>query len=321
MTRVSMEEWKHDRHKMEQYIIRHLPKDEQVEIVLANDLESGPLTAKVDVIDWGNGELGLHYESDDPDAVDLRDIYDYFRLKEMTMEEWRQECHRGVAQMRIDTLQRKVASLRQARTTIANNAKRAIDAATETDLPGEDNEVDMSLSQFQLSGEYWLLRFAGEEGRCRDLEGFRHIAKLLAAPDKDIEALVLQGEQDCPIAHEYLSPQMAIDDLTLITQKMSAIEVELAQAEVDGDPADIVDLREQHDALTAYMTQGQHRRLGGTSAREKARKAVGNAISRAVQRIRNIDMPELARFLDRSILPNGTTFTYSPCHPRPNWIL
>jgi hypothetical protein len=153
----------------------------------------------------------------------------------------------------------------------------------------------------------------------RDLEGWRHIAKLLAHPDSAIGAMELQGLDDSPVAHETMKPQFATDarGRQAVEKRMADLEQEIAQA---NDLAEKLELQEEYERLSAIAQASNERRLGPASPRERARKAVCNAITRAKRRIRRT-MPEFAKFLDRSILPAGTDFVYSPAHPAPEWVL
>ena len=98
---------------------------------------------------------------------------------------------------------------------------------------------------------------------------------------------------------------------------MADLEQEIAQAD---DPAEKAELQEQYERLSALARDRDWRRLSQTSSREQARKAVSSAIHRARRRIVET-MPEFAKFLDRSILPAGTAFIYSPASPAPEWVL
>jgi hypothetical protein len=177
--------------------------------------------------------------------------------------------------------------------------------------------------QFQLCGDYWVVRFTTDagtkEGHFLDLEGFRHIAKLMAHPDKPIEAISLQGLGDSPVAHEAMKPQFAsdVEERQAIEKLKADLEQQMAHA---ADPAKKAELQEEYKRLLAIERDSKKRRLGPPSPREKARKAVTNAITRAMRRIRPT-MPNFAKFLERSIRPAGTAFMYSPAPPAPRWVL
>jgi hypothetical protein len=232
------------------------------------------------------------------------------------------------SRQRVQALKSEVVALRQARAYMAA-AKQAIDRVLSADMavvepiePATES-VEQPLYQFQLRGDYWVARFTTEgkteEGCFKDLEGDRHIAKLLARPDKPIESIELQGLQDSPVAHQAMKPQFASN-----AQSRQAVDRDLADLEQkiaqEDDQAEKMVLQEDYERRSAFAQDSKVRRLGPPSPRERARKAVRNTIDRAKDRIRR-QMPEFAKFLDRSILANGTAFVYSPAPPPPRWDL
>lgn len=73
-------------------------------------------------------------------------------------------CSRGLRWRGLD---------RHAMTMLAGNQQTVVDAA------------------LWRSGEYWTVVFAGSEVRVRDSRGMRHLAMLLAAPDREVAAAQL----------------------------------------------------------------------------------------------------------------------------------
>jgi hypothetical protein len=185
---------------------------------------------------------------------------------------------------------------------------------------------DRYAHEFRLCGEYWTIRYtsenAVEEGLFRDLEGLRHYAALLAKPEKSIEAMELQGLTDSPAAEEYLTPQLAMDAEAIAQAKreIGRLEEEADREERAGNQKRAGELRSLREQIADHLEEGRNRRLGSPPARDRARKAVGNAMRRALARIRP-SMPECAKFLERSIIANGSTICYSPASPSPNWVL
>ena len=168
---------------METYIASRIP-DEGIKVALAEG-DDGTLTAELYPIDWGDGDSGLHWETNEPQAVGLKDIYEYFKRQEMTLWEWQQEIEGQMARQRVQGLKNEVVSLRRARADIVAAAKSAIDLAAGSAVAVEEQmKYEANLGMFRLTGDYWDTRFLTEEGHFCDLEGFRHIAKLLAEPEK-----------------------------------------------------------------------------------------------------------------------------------------
>jgi hypothetical protein len=87
MRPLTFEEYKADNRKMVRYICEHLPADED-RIILADGPEGGPVWADLTPI-WDD-EYGwdLLMETNLPEWVDLRVIYQHFRSQEMTNWEW-----------------------------------------------------------------------------------------------------------------------------------------------------------------------------------------------------------------------------------------
>jgi hypothetical protein len=325
---MTYQQYLEDRRKMKEFVASRIP-EEGCRIVLA-DGEDGELWVHLDPVRYPDGELDLHWETNLPEAVDLDEIYEHFRVQEMTWAERQRKFQGDIARLRVKALAAEVAALRQAKVDMATAAKQAIDRVLNSEATGHETpekptvvRSEQPLYQFQLCGDYWVVRFTTEagtvEGHFLDLEGFRHITKLLAYPDKHIEAIELQGLQDSPVANETMTPQFASDQEYRqgVEKRMADLEQEIAQTD---DPSKKIELQEEYDKLTSSQKESGKRRLGPPSPREQARKAVRNALDRAKKRIRN-SMPEFARFLDRSILANGTAFRYSPAPPAPEWVL
>jgi hypothetical protein len=327
MNRMPLKYLEFDRRKMKTYICQQIG-GEPTELHIADGPE-GELVAHLDPHwDEEDHEWDLHIETDCPEAVGVTEVYDHLRRQAMTWEEWHRELRGEMARWRVQTLESEVVSLRQARAAMAM-AKQAIDRVLNSDVAvlgptkGEAERAEQPAYQFQRLGDYWLARFTTEgkteEGHFEDLEGDRHIAKLLARPDKPVKSTELQGLEGSPVADQAMKPQFASDAQSrqAVDRKLADLEQAIAQAD---DPAEKMELQEEYERLSAIAQASNERRLGPASPRERARKAVCNAITRAKRRIRRT-MPEFAKFLDRSILPAGTDFVYTPAHPAPKWVL
>jgi hypothetical protein len=182
--------------------------------------------------------------------------------------------------------------------------------------------VEKPSFRFVLMVDFWDVQYREEKGHFENLEGFRHIAKLLASQDKAIEAIQLQGFGDSPVANEILTPQFALgtESEKIGRDAIAKREQEIAQAKEAGDQTRVADLQNECNVINKFLEKDEFRRLGEPSSREKARKAVVNTIARAKKKIRK-PMPEFAKFLDQSILANETSWTYTPLPPAPEWEL
>ena len=105
--RLSPEQYQADRRKMKAYIARLLP-EEGIRIVIAEG-EGEEVWVELDPVRYDDGEWDLHWETNEPEWVDLREIYDYFRQQEMTVWERRLELSGELSRLRIQTLEKEVA--------------------------------------------------------------------------------------------------------------------------------------------------------------------------------------------------------------------
>lgn len=80
-----------DNRRMKKFIGERIPVDSYERIVLA-DGSDGPLWVDL-LATWDDdGDCDLLIETNEPDWADLREVYDYFRRREMTWAEWKREA-------------------------------------------------------------------------------------------------------------------------------------------------------------------------------------------------------------------------------------
>jgi hypothetical protein len=198
----------------------------------------------------------------------------------------------------------------------------AVEAKSDAHSTTALEKVETPPFRFQHIGEIWEVQYREEQGHFRDLDGFRHISKLLASPDKAIESMVLQDLGDSPVANEKMKPQLAVDmkDARIVTNAVAMLEQQIAEAKEEGNQAHASKLQKECNELKEYLGKGQRRRLGSPSPREQSRKAVNNAIRRAKDKLKE-SMPGFLTFLDRSVLARNTSWIYTPLLPAPTWVL
>jgi hypothetical protein len=200
------------------------------------------------------------------------------------------------------------------------------DVAVETKSDAQSTtaleRVETPAFRFRLVGELWDVQYGEEKGHFRDLEGFRHIFKLLASPDKAIESMELQGLGDSPVANENMTPQRAVDRETasIVMNEIAKRELQIAEAKEEGNQAHASKLQKECIKLKEYLGEGRLRRLGAPSPRERSRKAVSNAIKRAKDKLKE-SMPGFVKFLDQSVLARNSSWIYTPLSPAPTWVL
>ncbi len=167
--------------------------------------------------------------------------------------------------------------------------------------------------RWRRRGDHWDIAFGGTAVVVRHTKGLGDLARLLAAPDREIPAFELIGGAveatdtgavlDGPARREY-------------EQRLRELHDEIAEAEDDNDLGRAGLLTEEFDALVEQLTTavglgGRGRRAGSNA--ERARTAVTRRIRNAISHLADVH-PELGRHLDVSI-HTGTYCRYRPERP------
>lgn len=90
---MNLTSYQDDRLRMKAFVTSYIP-EEGCRVVLAEGPE-GEVSLDLYAVRHGDGEWGLHWETDSPEAVDLVAIYDFYRREKMTVEEWGREIAPG----------------------------------------------------------------------------------------------------------------------------------------------------------------------------------------------------------------------------------
>jgi hypothetical protein len=205
--------------------------------------------------------------------------------------------------------------------------------------------VSQPVNTFQKVGQFWRVRFHGNESLLRASKGLRYIACLLKQPGQAIHVLDLVRLVEKPpfcvesAPHSKLSrkeleeiglPESTLGDTEdILDQKATAdikqtrreLQEKVKDAEVNHDPARAEAAREELERLDKFISSIYG--LGGrprqtSSAPERARVNITKLISKAIDSIGAQD-PALERHL-RSAIKTGTSCTYEPETPIP-WHL
>ena len=187
--------------------------------------------------------------------------------------------------------------------------------------PGQPNT-------FRREGDYWLVAFEGRAVRVRDLKGMHYIARLLAEPEREFQALDLVAlesggghvtSSDLGDAGELLDPQAKL----AYRRRLAEIEEDLEEARAMSDTGRATQASGERDFLVRELSRavglgGRDRRAG--SASERARASVTRAIRQALMRVREHD-PPLGRHLEHAVR-TGTFCAYVPDPRAPlTWTL
>lgn len=181
---------------------------------------------------------------------------------------------------------------------------------------------------FRREGDFWTLAYGGRSVRLKDSRGLRHIATLLANPNREISALELAGGRAAESAAGARDARElglaagglgAPDDLldsgarAAYKRRLDELSEELEQAEAFHDPERAARAREELDFLSAELTRaagiGKSARRAPAPA-ERARVSVTKAIRQSLRRIDEEHEP-LGRHLAAAV-KTGTFCRYMP---------
>ena len=178
---------------------------------------------------------------------------------------------------------------------------------------------------FRREGEYWTVEFDRDTFRVRDSRGMRHLARLLAAPGRELHALELASTDEVSTGRHRPGELEVVDGLgdagaildpeakAAYRARLTEIREELAEAERWNDPERANRLEDEQRALIEELAAAIG--LGGrdrvaASAAERARVSVTRAIRAAIARIRQ-QSGGLGDHLDATIR-TGAFCSYAP---------
>lgn len=191
-----------------------------------------------------------------------------------------------------------------------------------------------SLQSLWREGDYWAVRFGGQEARMRDSKGLAYLAQLLQHPDREFHALDLYRLIELPAASRPGTPDPgselrpdsgrgagpALDSKAKAAYlaRIEELREELADAEKWNDLEKAARARAELEALADQMAESVG--LGGrdrpmASDAERARQNVSRAIHKAVRAI-GAEIPPLGAHLERAI-KTGTFISYRAASDAP----
>ncbi len=191
----------------------------------------------------------------------------------------------------------------------------------------ETEPTPHDVNVFRREGDYWTVVFAGRTTRVRNLKGVRYLARLLAAPGRELHVLELvaaesggpaaaEGSRAGALSHAYpgdAGPMLDARAKDAYRRRLAEIEDDIEQARAFGDDARAAQADAERDFLVREISRavglgGRDRRAASTS--ERARVSVTRALRQALARIGE-HHPELAEHLERTI-HTGTHCSYVP---------
>ncbi|HVY40266.1 MAG TPA: hypothetical protein VHM31_20140, partial [Polyangia bacterium] len=165
-------------------------------------------------------------------------------------------------------------------------------------------------------GETWLLSAGAASVRLKDSRGLRYLARLVAAPGRELHSLDLAGGgtadgvgADAGDAGELLDPTAA----SAYRRRLAELDEEAREAEQWNDGARRARVRTEIEFLSAELSRGLGlggRARRGGSAAERARVAVTRRIRELIRRVAE-QSPDLGRHLEATV-KTGTYCSYRP---------
>jgi nucleoside-triphosphatase THEP1 len=166
---------------------------------------------------------------------------------------------------------------------------------------------------FHRDAGVWTLDYAGRTARLTDAKGLRDLALLLARPGEQTHVRELCGGVTEQRDTGPLADRRAV---AAYRRRLDELAEERDRAQAEGDAGRAGRTAAEREALLAELSAvtgiGGRPRRGGSDT-ERMRKAVGNRVRQAVDRISEVH-PELGRHL-RASVRTGTWCGYQPEHP------
>lgn len=212
----------------------------------------------------------------------------------------------------------------------------AVGAVAESALPPTAAQApELAANQLRRQGEYWTVGFGGTVVRLKDAKGVRYLAELLRQPGREMHVADLVAAVDgtaadasrrlarAQLAQEGLSPDAGSDGPVNLDAQARAsyrrrlrdLHETLDEAERFNDAPRIAGARAEIEFLTGELAAayGLHGARSQMQPLERMRKAVGNRIRAAIERLRPLH-PGLARHLSIAV-KLGAFCSYRPDPP------
>ena len=167
---------------------------------------------------------------------------------------------------------------------------------------------------FVLRGDYWEIQYQGSSALVENSRGLRYIALLIQhaltaeGPLHATELVALAtGSRQSPVELAGKDPLIDARAEQRMIKRLEEIAFERNTASARGDYACVAELDEEVDRITTELSgtrnpKARGRRSTFSDASEKARKAVGKAISEAISKLSAIsEMQNLAQHLSTAM--------------------
>ena len=209
-------------------------------------------------------------------------------------------------------------------TTSSGDTNTIVGSANVAAPAHEPLELDLG-NVFRHDGPFWTLTYRDKTVRIKDAKGLRDLARLLAAPGRELHVLDLAGRRGGANEGGASQADPAGGDLGDLLdararaeyrRRLAELDDELEDAEACADPVRADSARAELDFLAAELAAalglgGRPRRAGDPA--ERARKAISGRIRLTIGRIEH-EHATLGRHL-RNAVRTGTYCAYEPETP------
>jgi hypothetical protein len=177
---------------------------------------------------------------------------------------------------------------------------------------------------FRRHDRGWEITFQGKTALMRDSRGLFYISRLLAEPGRDVPAVSLLAAAtgiDSRVPTGSSGSILTDQTRAEYGTRFNDLQEELRNAEQNNDLGNIERLQSEMDALGTEIARATG--LGGRKREltdvERVRKAVSNAVSRAINSFDEKKYKELVQHF-RTSISSGRFFKYDP-EQSINWLL
>jgi hypothetical protein len=194
------------------------------------------------------------------------------------------------------------------------------------ELPSQTPPPPETGNVLQLKGEVWHVRYEGHEGEDSDFPDrqdsvFRHLARLLAEPNRRFPALEFYPPPPgaAPLPHTGRDDASDSEAMRAYDKDMRKLAYEIKEAKDANDHEAAARLKQKFDDLAEHVgrekaarKRGHKRKCGTPSPDEKADQALRVGLERLKDRFRDKGMPNLANHLDKYLTNSNGYWSYEP---------
>ncbi len=201
----------------------------------------------------------------------------------------------------------------------------SLEGASPAVVPGVPAALPEAVNGLHLDGTVWHVRFEenAEASTFGDRSGsvFRHLARLLAEPNRRFQALEFYPPPPGAVPLPDYGRDASADDRALkeAERKLNQLAQEIKEADDAHDTETAERLKKEFNDLMKHVVvekgarrRGHKKQCGSTSPKGKADQALRVGLERAKKRFREKGMPKLADHLDKYLNNSDGEWYYTP---------